>query len=39
MCEKGVKQWAKHVSLGDPSVKRKGGRRVPANSLTLCAIS
>ncbi len=37
MCKKGVKQWAKHASLGDPGVK-KGGRRVPTNSQTLCVI-
>ncbi len=39
MCKKDVKQWAKHASLGDPDVNKKGGRRVPANSYTLRAIS
>ncbi len=39
MCKKGVKQWAKHASLGDLGVNKKGGGRVPANSHTLCAIN
>lgn len=39
MCEKGVEQWAKHVSLGAPGVNKKGGGHVPTNSHTLCAIS